>query len=113
MAVAGAQGIGGSVWMRLEGSNPHPSIHPVDPMAGSTNYFVGRQRYTNIPRFGGVSYQSVYPGIDLVYRVHGGDIEFDFVVAPGANPNKIELAFAGAEGLAVDAHGQSALSFPR
>ena len=105
MAIDGTQGAGSSAWMRLAGSTPHPSIQPVDPMAGSTNYFIGRARYTNIPRFGGVRYQGVYPGIDLVYHVHGGDIEFDFVVAPEANPGKIELAFAGAKSLAVDEKG--------
>lgn len=105
MAIAGARGTMSSVRMRLEGSNPQAKIRAVDPMAGSTNYFIGRQHHTNIPRFGGVRYERVYPGIDLVYRVHGGDIEFDFDVAPGADARKIELAFTGAKSLALDESG--------
>lgn len=88
MAIAGAHGTGSSVRMRLAGSNPHANVQAVDLLPGSSNYFIGRQRHTKIPRFAGVRYQSVYPGIDLVYRVTGGDIEFDFDVAPGADPGQ-------------------------
>ena len=105
MAIDGTPGTGSSVWMRLAGSNPHPSIQPVDPMAGSANYFMARQRYTNIPRLAAYATRACIRGIDLVYRVQGGDIEFDFVVAPEADPDKIELAFAGDKSLAVDEKG--------
>jgi hypothetical protein len=39
-----------------------------------------------------VSYESVYPGVDLVYYgAQGGELEYDFVVAPGADPKAIAL----------------------
>jgi hypothetical protein len=39
-----------------------------------------------------VKYAEVYPGVDLIYYGNnGGQLEYDFVVAPGANPNVVTL----------------------
>jgi len=46
-----------------------------------------------VPHFGRVRFAEVYPGIDLVYYSTGRNVEYDFVVAPGADPSVIELAF--------------------
>src|SRR5207237_5524425 len=50
-------------------------------------------------------YERVYPGIDLVYYGNQRQLEYDFVVAPGADPTDIQLGFAGAEKIRVDAEG--------
>ena len=42
-------------------------------------------------------YHGVYPGVDLVYHHHGPNLEYDFVVAPGADPDRIRLEFSGAD----------------
>jgi hypothetical protein len=53
-----------------------------------------------------VKYSDVYPGIDLVYYFDAaGQLEFDFVVAPGADPNAVRLRFAGVRDLAIDRAG--------
>jgi hypothetical protein len=44
-----------------------------------------------------------YPGVDLVYYGNQSQLEYDFVVAPGADPNQIKLSFAGADGMRIDA----------
>jgi hypothetical protein len=49
--------------------------------------------------------RNVYPGIDLVYYGSGQPLEYDFVVAPGADPGRIRLGFEGAQGLALDPAG--------
>jgi hypothetical protein len=42
-----------------------------------------------------VTYGQLYPGIDLVFHDERGALEYDLVVAPGADPSSIRLAFDG------------------
>src|SRR5205814_9174838 len=56
-----------------------------------------------------VHYRAVYPGIDLVYYGNQRQLEYDFVVAPGADPNRIVLGFQGAERLEINAEGELVL----
>ena len=56
-----------------------------------------------------VQYQDVYPGIDLVYYGNQRQLEYDFVVSPGADPSSIALGFRGAEQLEVDGEGDLVL----
>ncbi|HYU23836.1 MAG TPA: SBBP repeat-containing protein, partial [Thermoanaerobaculia bacterium] len=73
-----------------------PRVRGVEPLPGRASVFLGRDpsRWrTNIATFGAVEYAQLYPGIDLL--LHGGDrgLEYDFVVAPGANPKAIGICF--------------------
>jgi hypothetical protein len=77
-------------------------------LPGRSNYFIGRDATkwrTDVAQFGRVRYGDVYPGIDLIYYGTQRKLEYDFVVHPGANPSKIELAFTGADALVLDASG--------
>ncbi|MGQ0570273.1 MAG: DUF7948 domain-containing protein [Armatimonadota bacterium] len=100
------------VRMRLVGANPAPEVSGLAELLGKVNYFIGddptRWR-TNIPTYAKVSYQAVYPGVDLVYYGNQQELEYDFVVAPEVAPNKITLAFDGVERLEVDAQGDLVL----
>ena len=49
----------------------------------------------NIPTYAAVRYKDVYPGIDQVYYGNQGQVEYDFVVAPGADPDVIRIRFDG------------------
>ena len=53
------------------------------------------QWHTGIANYARVRYQSVYPGIDVVYYGNQNQLEYDFVLAPGANPDAIRLNFRG------------------
>ena len=79
--------------MKLVGANPNAVATGGDELPGKTNYFIGnnpKKWRTNVPTYAKVKYKGVYPGIDLVYYGNqGGRLEYDFVVAPGANPNVI------------------------
>ncbi|MGA9507478.1 MAG: SBBP repeat-containing protein [Candidatus Sulfotelmatobacter sp.] len=88
-----------SVRMKLVGSNPAAAIAGSDQLPGKSNYFIGndpKKWHTGVPQFAGVRYQSVYPGIDLVFYGSQGRLEYDFKVAPGADPSQAELQFDGA-----------------
>src|SRR6266852_5256169 len=98
--------------MQALGGNATPRVMGEDPLPGKVNYFLGNdssQWHSNISTFAKVEYQQVYPGIDLVYYGSGQQLEYDFVVAPGADPSVIHLGFTGADDLAVDARGDLVL----
>ena len=91
-----------AVRMSAAGANRRATLEPLDRLPGLSNYFVGRNpaRWrTGVRQFGGVRYRDLYPGIDLVFR---GGPEYDFVVAPGAHPGDIRLAFEGATAIRIE-----------
>lgn len=97
------------VRMKLIGASPAAQATALDELPGKTNYFIGndpKKWRTDVPNYAKVEYQSVYPGIDLVYYGNHQQLEYDFIVAPGAQPSKIKLAIsavANAEATAVAA----------
>ena len=98
--------------MRLAGSNPAPKLHGQDRQPGVSNYFLGKnpaQWRRDVPHYGRVQYDDVYPGVDLVYYGNQQQLEYDFLVAPGADPAQITLAYAGADALRVDRQGNLVL----
>jgi beta-propeller repeat-containing protein len=93
----------------MRGANPHAPIEGEGELPGRANYFAGREpsRWrTNVPTYSAVRYRDVYPGIDLVYYgTSQRQLEYDFVLAPGADPDRIALDFDGASSLALDRDG--------
>jgi uncharacterized repeat protein (TIGR01451 family) len=88
-----------SLRMKLAGANPNAAITAADPLPGKSNYFLGNdpaQWHKNVPQFARVRYENVYPGINLVFYGNQGQLEYDFQVAPGADPSRAELEFDGA-----------------
>src|SRR5439155_27377544 len=57
---------------------------------------------TNVSTYAKVKYRDVYPGIDLVHYGNQRQLEYDFVVAPGADPKAIRFGFEGAEKMEID-----------
>jgi hypothetical protein len=98
--------------MQLQGANASPTVSGQDLLPGVSNYLVGNdpsQWHTNIPNYAEVDYHGVYAGIDLHYYGNSQHLEYDFVVAPGANPGTIRLSFAGQQGMSLDAQGNLVL----
>lgn len=94
--------------MKLVGANPSSEATGIQELPGKSNYFIGNDPAkwrTNIPSYAKVKYQDVYSGVDLVYYGNQRQLEYDFVVAPGADPSVIKLAFEGADKLEVDTRG--------
>lgn len=90
------------------GANPDPEIRGSEELPGRSHYLLGADRadwHTDVSRYARVTYRDLYPGIDLVFRGSGQQLEYDFVVAPNASPQTIRLRIDGAESLAVDAAG--------
>jgi hypothetical protein len=100
--------------LSLPGSSAKPVIDPQDPMAVRTEYMVGRREnwHSGIASYLRISYQSVYPGVDMVYYGKESQLEYDFVLRPGADPGAIRLQFTGASKIAITADGDLALETP-
>ena len=91
-----------SLEMKLAGANAHAKLTAADQLPGKTNYFIGNDASkwrSNVPQFARVRYEEIYPGINLVFYGNEGRLEYDFQVAPGANPSQAELEFNGAKRL--------------
>jgi len=118
-----AQGSGGSAWfssgevafraggvvvrMSAAGSNPAALIEGVDRLPASANFLIGPQEdwRVDVPIYRSIAYRGLYPGIDLVYGSDGGNLKSQYVVAPGADPSLIRLAYVGAGRPRVDEFG--------
>ena len=94
--------------VQLVGASDDTTLRGEDRRAGVVNHFTGsdpaRWR-TRVPTFAKVRYASAYPGIDLVYYGQKRALEYDFLVAPGADPSAIALRFRGAESTRIEEDG--------
>src|ERR1017187_6029749 len=100
--------------MSLIGANPKANPVGLDPQPGVVSYFIGndpKNWRSGIPTYGKVEYPQVYPGVDLVFYGNQRQLEYDFVVAPGADPSRIAWRIDGARA-SVDAEGNLVLSAP-
>ena len=107
------QGDGGHV-VKLELMNAAPAtVSGHDALQARSNYLIGNdptQWHTDIPHYGSVGYAGVYDGINLLYYGNQRQLEYDFVVQAGADPNQIRLKFEGADRVSVDDKGDLVLS---
>ena len=100
------------VRMRLVGADPAATIAGVDPLPGRSHYLLGESARwrRSVPSFARVQYTGVYPGVSLVFYGTERQLEYDFVVAPGADPAAVVLAFDGADGVRLDGDGDLVLA---
>jgi uncharacterized repeat protein (TIGR01451 family) len=97
---------------KLLHANPAPRVVGIDEQPGRSHYFIGNDptRWrTNIPNYAGVRYHDVYPGVDLAYYGNAQQLEYDFIVQPGADPRRIAIAFRGARRISIDDGGDLVL----
>ena len=102
-----------SLRMKLIGARSNASAAGEEESANKSNYFVGKDPAkwrSGIQNFAKVKYGNVYPGVDLIYYGNQGQLEYDFVVAPGANPKRIRLEFNGADKVYLDSSGDLVLN---
>jgi hypothetical protein len=101
-----------AVHMQLLGSSS-TQLAASDPQPGKVNYFVGNDSakwHAGVPLFGQVSYRNLYPGVDLAFHGSGKQLEFDYLVSPGADAKAINLKFQGADRMSTNAAGDLILT---
>jgi len=114
------QGSEGVLRLTFPGATAHPTLIPQGQLPGAVSYLHGRDPrhwQTGLPTYARVAYRDVYPGTDLVYYGHAGQLEYDFVLAPGADPRALRLRLAtGSSGtgaaLRLDRSGDLLISVP-
>jgi uncharacterized repeat protein (TIGR01451 family) len=88
--------------LKVVGANPQARVRGLNKQDAKSNYFIGndpKKWHTHVPNYSRVEYAGVYPGVDLVYYGNQQQLEYDFVLAPQADPRVIELALgSGANG---------------
>src|SRR5262249_23620429 len=102
-----------SIRLRLIGANRDAEMKGTGELPGTINYFIGNDpnRWrTNVPAYAAVSCRAVYPGVDLVYYGNQQQLEYDLIVAPGANPETITLGFEGVRSVSIDEAGNLLLN---
>jgi Beta-propeller repeat/Fibronectin type III domain len=101
------------VRMQLVGANSHAEVAASNQLPGAANYLLGNDPgkwRRNVPRYERVSYQDVYPGVNMAFHGAQQQLEFDFLVAPRANPEPIVFHFTGAQGMKTDDSGNLVVS---
>ncbi|MDD5426790.1 MAG: hypothetical protein PHN52_09955, partial [candidate division Zixibacteria bacterium] len=75
----------------------------------STNFIKGSNPedwQTNVPGYRSITYENIYSGIDLAYYFKNGQLEYDFIVSPRAEPERIKINYNGVKGLSLDEFGK-------
>ena len=101
------------VRMHFDGVNPAAEITGTKQLPGKTSYFIGndpKKWHTDVPSYEAVRYQEIYPGVDMLFYGRQHRLEYDFIVAPGADPKAIALNISGARRLELDSQGDVLMS---
>lgn len=101
--------------MKLVGASDAARTTALDELSGKTNYFIGndpKKWRTNVPTYSSVKFHNVYPGVDVLYYGNRRELEYDFIVAPGASFKPIGMAFEGARRIRLDASGDLVIETP-
>ncbi len=104
-----------AVRLTFAGASASATVHGEQPLGGQVNYLRGTDPnafVTGVPTFGGVRLSGIYPGVDAVISGRDGEIEYDFVVAPGVDASVIRLDLSGTDRIRIDANGDLVLSTP-
>ena len=101
------------VQMKFKGGNPGAQAVAREELPSKSHYFLGNdpQKWrTNVPHYGRVDLVDVFPGVNVALHGSGQEVEYDFVVAPGADPAAVKVEFEGAEDLRIDEAGDLVLT---
>ncbi len=85
------------VRLKFAGADPAVKMRGEQELPGKHHYFIGNKPEewrSNVPTFAQVRYENLYPGVDLLYYGNGTALEYDFVVAPGADPSSNTVTIA-------------------
>ena len=103
------------VRLRFAGANGEVKIEGGESLPGIANFFLGNDPEkwrTNVPTYATITYQGLYPGIDLIYSGKQGRLKSQFVVTAGANPAVILMDYSGASSMYVREDGALVLETP-
>jgi hypothetical protein len=86
---------GEAISMRISDASQSARLAPEGTVGGISNYYLGSRVITGLPHYASVRVTEIRPGIDIVYHASERDLEYDFVIRPGADPKALRLRFEG------------------
>jgi hypothetical protein len=98
--------------MRFAGANPSAKVQGEGELPGKINFFIGNdssQWQTGLPTFAQVQITEIYPGVNLVFHGNQQQLEYDFTLAPNADPNVIRIHFDGVDKISLTSQGDLVL----
>ncbi len=102
-----------AITMQFVGARSTTDFSATDRLPGEKNYHIGRDKAkwaAGVPLYSRVEAHDIYPGIDVAFRGIEQQLEFDFLVSPGANAKRIALGFSGARHIKIDPAGDLVVS---
>jgi hypothetical protein len=98
--------------MELLGANSAPEFRGLEELPGKVNYLIGKDPEkwrSSVPLYSQVQVGKVYPGVDLLFHGDEQQLEYDFIVSPGADPSQIGFRVSGAKKIEIDSDGDLVL----
>ena len=102
----------GPIGMRFRGARVRARMDATGETSGVSNYFLESRSIRNVHQYERVIYRDLYPGISLALRGTPSALEYDFVLAPGANLRQVRFAFVGVAGMEITRSGDLVLRTP-
>jgi hypothetical protein len=96
-----------TIHLSFIGINPRTDVTGLEKLDSYSNYFSGSDPakwHTKVPQYFRVQYRNIYPGIDLVFYIRDSRLEYDFILAPGADPKIIKMNVDGSR-VRIDRNG--------
>jgi hypothetical protein len=101
------------VRMQFVGASSRAQISGAEELPGKVNYLIGNEParwQTGVATFAKVRVGEIYPGVNLAYYGNQRHLEYDFTVAPGADPGIIAIRFDGADKISISPAGELVLN---
>jgi hypothetical protein len=96
------------------GANPRARPQAQNPAPAVVSYFKGRREQwkTGLRSYAGLVYRDLWPGFDLVFAGTATRLKYTFLVHPGADPDRIKLAYRGTMAIALTGAAELDVSTP-
>ncbi|HET6202991.1 MAG TPA: hypothetical protein VFI25_09350 [Planctomycetota bacterium] len=98
---------GANLFLWFEGAASAEPV-PLDPLPGCHHFLKGNDpaRWrTDVPAFGRLRYEGLYPGVAVEFREREGRLEYDLLLETGADLDLLAIRCEGQESMALDGNG--------
>ncbi|MBL7912048.1 MAG: T9SS type A sorting domain-containing protein [Bacteroidia bacterium] len=96
------------------GANLNSKIIKGNELPGVNNFYLAQcpNGALNVKSYNDITYQNIYNGIDLKWYEKNGELEYDFIVKPFANPEQIKIEIKGSETISINTKGELEIKTP-
>ena len=97
-------------WLKLDFANAQATggMRGERGLPGKSHYLRGKDStrwLRNVPHYETVRNKRIYPGIDVLYYLRDGELEYDLILAPHADARALGFEIQGADKVSISAAG--------